>query len=155
MEDWKLVALTSGLSLFSSVIVAIITSIVTARATQKNDDRHKIQEKRTELYYNLQNRIESLVYDREQVYTIKYRNSLLKYRPQVALWASEKVRKKYDEFYDYINGIFEAYLEFMQDSFPDDMISNYKEEHLPDLDKIKTFRRDLYRIMQEDMGSNK
>ena len=155
MEDWKLVALTSGLSLFSSVIVAIITSIVTARATQRNNDRQIIQEKRTVLYYKLQIMIEALVYEREQVYNISYRNSVLKYRPQIALWASERVRKKYDEFYDYINGIFEAYLEFMQDSFPEDMINNYKEEHLPDLDKIKTFRRELYRIMQEDMGSNK
>ena len=155
MEDWKLVALTSGLSLFSSVIVAIITSLITARATQKNNDRQIIQEQRTVLYYKLQITIEALVYERKQVYNISYRNSVLKYRPQIALWASERVRKKYDEFYDYINGIFEAYLEFMQVSFPDDMVNDYKEEHLPDLDTVKTFRRELYRIMQEDMGSNK
>ena len=51
MTDWKIVALTSCLSLLSSVIVAVITSIVTAKVTQRNDDRKMIQEKRVILYW--------------------------------------------------------------------------------------------------------
>lgn len=155
MEDWKLVALTSGLSLVSSVVVAVITAILTARAAQRNDDRRMVQEKRLEMYYKLQGRVESLVYNPEQVYRKNYRNSILWFKPQVGVWASKKVRKRYDEFYNFVNGIFEDYTNFTQEPFPDDMIADYKEEHLPNLEKIEEFRDTLYEAMQEDMGSNR
>lgn len=155
MEEWKVILLTSGLSLASSVIVAIITGLITARSTRINDDRKLIHEKRIILYFKIQSRIESLIYDREQIYDIKYRNSVLKYRPHVALWASKEVREIYTQFYDYINGIFEDYIDFTWEPYPDDMVEDYRNEHLPNVEKIKGFRDSLCIVMQKDMGSNK
>lgn len=153
MEEWKLVALTSALSLLSSVIVAVITAIVTARATQKNDDRRMIHEKRIILYYKVQSRIESLIYNTSQVYSLKYRNSVLRYRPHMELWASKEARDLFFEFYDYVNELFAAFVDFNQEPYPDDMIDEYKSSHLPDIEKLKQYRDRLYAIMQRDMGN--
>lgn len=155
MGEWKLVALTSCLSLLSSVIVAVITAIVTAKITQKNDDRKMIHEKRIILYYKVQSRIESLTYDPEQVFSIKYRNSVLRYRPHMELWASKDARDVFFGFYDYINKIFEDYIEFEQEpiSDEDERVNEYKLLHLPDCKKIKDYRDRLYKIMQADMGN--
>lgn len=152
MEEWKLVALSAALSLLSSVIVALLTGVITARITRDNDDRRAVNEKRILLYYKIQIRIESLIYNSEQIYTLKYRNSVLKYRPHVALWASENVRNVYNEFYDYVNRIFAEYIDYCQEPYPDEMIDEYKKEHLPDIDKLKGFRNKLYKVMQKDMG---
>ena len=43
----------------------------------------------------------------------------------------------------------------MQEPFPDGMVADYREEHLPALERIEEFRDALYEAMQEDMGSNK
>lgn len=153
MADWKIVALTSCLSLLSSVIVAVITSIVTAKVTQRNDDRKMIQEKRVILYYRVQSRIESLIYDPKQVFNIKYRNSVLRYRPHMELWASKAARDIFFEFYEYINDIFEDYLKFTQEPFPDDIVDDYKLSHVPNDKELEQFRDRLYKVMQADMGN--
>ena len=89
MTDWKIVALTSCLSLLSSVIVAVITSIVTAKVTQRNDDRKMIQEKRVILYYRVQSRIESLIYDPKQVCSFPQIFIMLEKAPHTPLQTRE------------------------------------------------------------------
>lgn len=153
MADWEIAVLTSVCSLLSGAIVAIITSLVTAWVTRKNNDRKMLQEKRVILYYRIQSRIESLIYDPGQVFSIKYRNSVLRYRPHMELWASRTARDTYFEFYKYINDIFEDYLEFTQEPFPDDMADDYKLSHIPSTKELGQFRDRLYKIMQIDMGN--
>lgn len=154
MEDWKVILLTSGLSLASSVIVAIITGLITSKLTHSNDNKRIIQEKRIALYFHIQNRLEALIYERTLIYDIEYRNSVLSHKPHVILWASPDVQKMFMELYDQVYCAYRDYVQFQNEQLPNEaMLQRYKENHLPSKEKLEYFRDTLYEIMQKEFGT--
>lgn len=72
MGDWRLLALTSAISLVSSVIVAVVTAMLTSYFTHKNDTKKLIHEKRTELYYTFYDEVDKAISNRKVIFEKDY-----------------------------------------------------------------------------------
>lgn len=124
MGDWRLLALTSAISLVSSVIVAVVTAMLTSYFTHKNDAKKLIHEKRTELYYSFYGEVEKLINNRNRIFEKDYFLILINYEAKIRLIASQKVREETEKFYNFVREGFRQYRDFI-------------EEHDPEIDPSK------------------
>lgn len=117
-------------------IFPVVVAFFTAKITYRRETQKAILEKRAPLYLEVQRRAESLMYDPSQILDLKFRNSVLKYKPQIELLASKNVKTAYLEFYKFV-------------------ADGYEKEKRPTADKLKTYIDKLYEAMRKDLGSDK
>lgn len=70
-------------------VLPLLVAYLTAKLTYKREAKKSILEKRASLYLSIQNKAESLAYKPVQIFDLSYRNSVLKYKPQVELIAPQ------------------------------------------------------------------
>lgn len=112
--------------LLSSLAFPILVAFATTKITYRKEARKSILEKRVPLYSDIQNRVESLMYDRTQIFDKKYRNSVLKYKPQVELFASQKAKCAYWDFYQLVEDYCNRYQTFCEENDPRRDKANYE-----------------------------
>lgn len=118
MSDWRLLALTSAISLASSVIVAVVTAMLTSHFTHKNDTKKLIHEKRTELYYSFYKEVDKLLGDRSKIFEKDYFSTLLEYKPKINLIASQEVRKETGKVYNFVKNRLSRYDDYIDENDP-------------------------------------
>ena len=82
-------------TILSVGILPIVVAFITTKITYRKETQKAILEKRAPLYLDVQRRAESLMYDSSQIFDLKFRNSVLKYKPQIELLASKNVKTAY------------------------------------------------------------
>ena len=120
--DWLKTILTAG-------ILPIALAFFTAKLTYKREAKKAILEKRAPLYLDVQRRAESLLYDPSQIFDLKFRNSVLKYKPQMELLASESVKTAYHNFYQFVDDSYQDYLRFCDQNDPRRDSKNFRMEY--------------------------
>lgn len=168
MGDWRLLALTSAISLVSSVIVAVVTAMLTSYFTHKNDTKKLIHEKRTELYYTFYDEVDKAISNRKVIFEKDYIMKIVEYKAKVKLISSARVREETENFYNFIQGIYFEYNKFyvihdpQYDPCADEVdyqafehqLEKYKFENVPSIEDLREKTTPLYNAMREDLGSN-
>lgn len=112
--------------LSSAFAFPILVAIFTTKITYQKEAKKAILEKRVPLYSDIQNHIESLMYDSTQIFDIKYRKSVLEYKPQVELFASLKTKHAYLDFCKIIEDCYSQYQIFCEENDPLRNRANYE-----------------------------
>ena len=168
MSDWRLLALTSAISLVSSVIVAVVTAMLTSHFTHKNDTKKLIHEKRTELYYTFYDEVDKAISNRKVIFEKDYIMKIVEYKAKVKLISSARVCEETENFYNFIQGIYFEYNKFyvmhdpQYDPCADEVdyqafehqLEKYKFENVPSIEDLREKTAPLYNAMREDLGSN-
>ena len=124
-------------SVLTTGILPLLVAFLTAKLTYRRETKKSILEKRASLYLSIQNKAESLAYKPVQIFDLSYRNSVLKYKPQVELIASPKVKKAYLNFYSFIDNYYKDYYKFCNENDPREDKSNYHTVILEDGEEIE------------------
>ena len=180
MEGWKIVILTSALSLLSSIVVGVIS----ARSSHKNDIKKAIHAKRADAYFDFYEKVEELLNERDKVFSDEYFQFLISSKAKIKLMASEKTFSAFESFYNYVREKNHAFLNFCSendpyndDSYLETFINEdgeevtdynvpeeeeqyyvyekelYIAENRPTLDEIRSYINPLYEAMRAVLGS--
>lgn len=182
MDNWKMVLLTT----FISLIVALLTSWFTSKLAFKSDIKKYLHSKRETLYFDLCNHLDKLLMEQSLVYDKAYKEILYSFKPKVKLVASKKVIDGYRQFinmyyrYNYalqefisMNDPFnndDAY-EYRTNEFGEEMeichvnehdiesyeanLNSFKNDNVPRIDEISTLINDIADAMRKDLGNSK
>lgn len=118
-------------------ILPVAVAFITTKITYRKETQKAILEKRAPLYLDVQRRAESLMYNSNQIFDIKFRNSILKYKPQIELLASKNVKTAYLEFYKFIADRYDNYLSFCNQNDPRNDSKNFYIEYDEDGDEVE------------------
>lgn len=118
-------------------VLPLLVAYLTAKLTYKREAKKSILEKRASLYLSIQNKAESLAYKPVQIFDLSYRNSVLKYKPQVELIASPRVKGAYLKFYSFIDNYYKEYHKFCIENDPREDKNNYHTVVLEDGEEIE------------------
>lgn len=182
MDDWKMLLLTT----FISLIVALLTSWFTSKLAFKSDIKKYLHSKRETLYFDLCNHLDKLLMDQSLVYDNEYKTTLYLFKPKVKLIGSKKVIDGYKKFinmyYKYdcalaefisINDPFnndDAY-EYRTNDLGEEMemchvnehdieryeanLNSFKNDNVPRIDEVSTLINDIANAMRKDLGNSK
>ena len=124
-------------TILTAGIFPIAVAFITTKITCRKETQKAIMEKRAPLYLDVQRRIESLIYDSNQIFDLKFRNSVLKYKPQIELLASKNVKAAYLEFYKFVADGYENYLSFCDKNDPRNDRKNFDITYDEDGDEVE------------------
>lgn len=171
-------ALVTLLAAGCSVLGSVITTIMTRNGQNKSNIIGENRNNRVELYKKLYHDAERLRTNRELVYDEWYENCLIKYIPDIRLFASEKVVESFLALGSYIHEQRKEYkshykqrdphndLNFFDENneplhIPQEIelafeaeMQAYRKKHLPDSGTINAMVFALCDAMRDDLGTS-
>lgn len=90
------------LTVVSSISGAVMGSLITAKASQRNDIKKTIHAKRVDSYFEFYEIVEKLLNNRSYVFDDEYFQSIISCKARIKLMASTKTYNAFEKFYCFV-----------------------------------------------------
>ena len=95
-----------------SGVISCLTALLTVNFTYRSNSKRWIQEKRSELYLTLYEKMELVLANKEKIFDAAYLEELEKFKPQMHLFSSSRTLAAFMNCYDFINAEVSNYKDF-------------------------------------------